>query len=123
MLQNLPEQKLLRIVRLSADGNSQREVARMLGVSQGCISKSLRRDRETGRPHQRKRGGSMKISTPRHATGRPSSASNGQKETLHLGSSSTNADDPPNWDAGVSSNHSETASGGRILVSASSEMS
>ena len=65
MPQNLPEQILQRIVRLSADGNSQREVARMLGVSEGCISKILRRNRETGRPRQRKRGGSMKISTPR----------------------------------------------------------
>ena len=65
MPQNLPQQILQRIVRLSADGNSQREVARMLGVSQGCISKIWRRNRETGRPHQRKRGGSMKISMPR----------------------------------------------------------
>ena len=65
MPQNLPEQILQRIVRLSADGNSQREVARMLGVSQGCTSKILRSNRETGRPHQRKRGGSVKISTPR----------------------------------------------------------
>ena len=37
----------------------------MLGVSQGCISKMLRCNRETGRPHQRKRGGSMEISMPR----------------------------------------------------------
>ena len=65
MPQNLPEQILQRIVRLSADGNSQREVARMLGVSQGCINKILGRNRDTGRPHQRKRGGSMKISKPR----------------------------------------------------------
>ena len=65
MPQNLPEQILQRIVRLSADGYSQQEVARMLGVSQGCISKILRRNRETGRPHQRKRGGWIKISTPR----------------------------------------------------------
>ena len=64
MPQNLPEQILQQIVRLLADGNSQREVARMLGVSEGCISKILRRNWETGRPHQRKRGGSMKISTP-----------------------------------------------------------
>ena len=35
------------------------------GVSQGCISKILPRNQETGRPHQRKRGLSMKISTPR----------------------------------------------------------
>ena len=65
MPQNLPEHLLQRIVRLSTDGNSQREAARMLGVSQGYISKILRRNRETGRPHQRKRGGSMKISKPR----------------------------------------------------------
>ena len=65
MPQNLPEQILQRIVRLSAGGNSQREVARMLGVSQGCISKILQRNRETGRPHQRELGGLMKISTPR----------------------------------------------------------
>ena len=65
MPQNLPQQILQWSVRLSADGNPQREVARMLGVSQGCISKTLRRHWETGRPHQRKRGGSMKISMPR----------------------------------------------------------
>ena len=45
MPQNLPEQILQRIVRLSADDNSQREVTRMLGVSQGVISKILRRNR------------------------------------------------------------------------------
>ena len=55
---------LQRIVRLS-DCNSQRKVARMLGVSQGCISKILLCNQETGRPHPRKHGGSMKISTPR----------------------------------------------------------
>ena len=64
MPQNLPGQILRRIVGLSADGNSQREVAMMLRVFQGCISKILRRNRETGRPHQRKRGGWMKISMP-----------------------------------------------------------
>ena len=64
MPQTFPEQILQRMVRLSADGNSQGEVARTLGVSQGCISKILRHNWETGRPHQRKRGGSMKISTP-----------------------------------------------------------
>ena len=35
------------------------------GVSQWCIRKILRRNRETGRPHRGKYGGSMKISTPR----------------------------------------------------------
>ena len=47
MLQNLPQQILQRIVRLLADGNSKR------------------RNRETGCSHQRKHGGSMKISTSR----------------------------------------------------------
>ena len=65
MPQNLPEQTLQQIVRLSADGNSQRKVARMLGMYQGCISKIFQRNWETGWPHQRKRGGSMKISAPR----------------------------------------------------------
>ena len=63
MPQNLPEQILQRIVRLSADGNSQREVARILEASQGCISKILRHNRETVQPPGRKRGGTMKIST------------------------------------------------------------
>ena len=58
-----------------------------------------------------------------HATGRPSNAPNGKNEPLHLSSSSVNADDPPIWEADVSSNHSETASDRRILVSASSQMS
>ena len=64
MPQNLPQQILQQIFRFLADGNSQREVARMLGVSQGCISKILRPNRETGRPYQRKRGGLMKVCTP-----------------------------------------------------------
>ena len=58
-----------------------------------------------------------------HATGRPSTALNGQNDLLHLGSSSADADDPPIWKADVSSNHSEMSSGRRILVSASSQMS
>ena len=65
MPQNLPEQILQWIVGMSADGNYQQEVARLLGVSQGCICKILGHNQETGRPHQRKRGDSMKISTPR----------------------------------------------------------
>ena len=65
MPQNLPEQILQQMVRLSADDNSQPEQARMLGVSQGCISKILQCNWETGRPHQRKHGGLVKISTSR----------------------------------------------------------
>ena len=64
MAQNLPEQTLQRIVRL-ANGYSQQKVARMLGVSEWCICKILRGSRETGRPHQRKRGDTMEIFTPR----------------------------------------------------------
>ena len=65
MPQNLPQPILQWITRLLADGNSQGEIDRMLQVSQGCISTILRHNRETGPPHQRKRGGSMKISTSR----------------------------------------------------------
>ena len=119
MPQNLPQQILQQIVSLSADDNSQREVARMLGVSQGCISKILWCKRETGWPHQRKRGG---FDEHLHATGRLSTAPNGQNAPLHLGSSSANAEDPPVWEADVSSNHSEMVSGHRILISASSQM-
>ena len=48
MPRNLQEQLLVHIVRLSAEGYSQWEVARMLGVSQGCVSKILRRNKDTG---------------------------------------------------------------------------
>ena len=58
-----------------------------------------------------------------HATGKPSTAPNGQNEPLHFSSSSVNADALPIWEVDVSSNHSETACGCRILVSASSQMS
>ena len=54
-----------------------------------------------------------------HATGRPSTAPNGQNEPLHLDSSSANEDDQPD----VSSNYSGMASDRLKLVSASSQMS
>ena len=116
MPQNLPQQILQRIVRLSAYGICQGGVARMLGMSQECISKILQRNRETGRPPWR-------FDENLQDMRRLSIAPNGQNELLHLSSSSANADDPPIWEADVSSNHSETASGHRILVSASSQMS
>ena len=52
----------------------------MLGVSQGCKSKILRRNRETGRPHLRKRRGSMKISTPLLSTGHAAVSGGGGTE-------------------------------------------
>ena len=58
-----------------------------------------------------------------HATGRLSTAPNSKNELLHLGSSSANTDDPPIMEADAILNHSETASGHQILVSASSQMS
>ena len=121
MPKNLPEQILQRIVRLSADDNAQQEVARMLGVSLGCISKIVRRNRETDWLTTSEEA--WRFDENLHATGRPSTASNGQNELLHRGSSSANADDPPSWEADVSSNHQETASGRWILVSVSSQMS
>ena len=65
MPSNLQEQILVRIVRLPAEVYSQREVARMLGVSQGCISNILRCKRITGRPHQRRHWGRRILTTAR----------------------------------------------------------
>ena len=65
MPQTLPEQILQWIVSFSADGNLQREVARMLGVSQGCIRKICDSTERLADHIRWKRGGSMKISTPR----------------------------------------------------------
>ena len=63
MPRNLQDQISLRIVRLSAEGYSQKEVARMLDVSQTCVSKILRRERDTGRPHPRRRGDRRSLTT------------------------------------------------------------
>ena len=120
MPQHLPEQILQRIVRLSTDGNSQQEVARMLGGiwkmhKQNFVTQL--RDWPTTSEE------AWRFDENLHATGRPSTAPKGQNDPLHLGSSSVNADDLPIWEVEVSSNHSEMASGCRILVSASSQMS
>ena len=106
---DLPEQKLQRIVKLSANSKSQQEVARTLGVSQRCI-------RKTGRHHQRTRGGSMKNSTPRedHKLLRMKTASSG----LLVCECRWSAD----LGGGCQFEPFETASGCRILVSASRQM-
>ena len=119
MPQNLPEQILQRIVRLLANGNSQREVDRMPGVSQGCISFFATQPRDWPTTSEE----AMRFDENLHVTGRPSTTPNGQNEPLHLGSSSANTDDPPIWEVDVISNLSETFSGRRILVSASSQVS
>ena len=98
---NLQEQILVCIARLSAEGYSQREVARMLGVSQGCVSKILRRNRDTGRPHQRWCGG-------RRSLTEKADSWSGQGQSLNLGSLSTRGDDLPIWEEVVSSEASVT---------------
>ena len=103
MPQNLPEQVLQRIVRLSADSNSQREVARMLGVSQGCISKILRRNRDWPTTSEEV----WRLDENLHTTGRLSTAPNGQNEPLHLSSSSANADDLAIWEADCQFEHTQ----------------
>ena len=65
MPRNLQDQILVRIVKLSAEVYFQREVARMMGVSQVCISKILWCKRKTGRPHQRRRWGRRILTTAR----------------------------------------------------------
>ena len=74
MPKNLPQQILQRIVRLSADGNSQREVARILGVSQGCISNILLCNRDWPTTSEE----AWRFDENLHPTGRWSTAPNGQ---------------------------------------------
>ena len=115
MPQNLPEQMLMRIVRLSADGNYQREV----GVSRMHKQNFATQVRDWPTTSDE----AWRFDENLHATERSVTTPNGQNEPLRLGSSAANADDPPNREMDVSSNHSETASGRRILVSASRQVS
>ena len=55
----------MHIVKLSAEGYSLQEVTIMLGVSELCVSKILRRNRDGVRPHQRRRGGRRSLTTTR----------------------------------------------------------
>ena len=55
----------MHIARLSPESYSQCKVARMLCVSQQCISIISRPDRDTGRPHQWRRGGRRNLTTAR----------------------------------------------------------
>ena len=77
MPQNLSEQLLQRIVRLSADGDSQREVARMHKRNFAMQSRVWPTTSEEA----------WRFDENLHAAGRPSTAPNGQTEQLHLGSS------------------------------------
>ena len=52
----LTEHVLRQIVLLSTQDNSQCDVAIILAMTQECVSKVLRRNGQTGRPDQRKRG-------------------------------------------------------------------
>ena len=56
---------LMLMVRATSEDYSQREEARLLGVSQGCISKILRCNWDTGRQHQRRRWGRRSLTTDR----------------------------------------------------------
>ena len=61
--QNLQEHIRMPIVRLSAECYSQRQVYRILVVSQGCISKLLQRNLDSCRPYQRRHGGPKSLTT------------------------------------------------------------
>ena len=98
MPQNLPGQILQRIVKLSADGNSQREVVWMLASRMHKQNFAIQpRDMPTTSEE------ACRFDKNLHATERPSTAPNGQNEPLHLGSSSANADDLSILEADVSS--------------------
>ena len=62
---NIPPGILELVVRLSGRGLSQRAISRNKRVSQGGISKVLRRVRETGRAIQRPHGHRLRMTTPR----------------------------------------------------------
>ena len=62
MPRNLQEQ-IERIIKLSAEGYSQREVERVLVVSQGGVIKILPHNRDTGRPYHRRHGGRRSLAT------------------------------------------------------------
>ena len=64
MPQNLPKHVLPKIALLSTQGNSQRQIAGILGVSQRCFSKVLKCNRQQGLSGQKKRGVREKMSTP-----------------------------------------------------------
>ena len=53
------------IVRFSCEGHRQIDIAQITGVTQGAISKILKRVRQTGSPNQRPLGHRQSISTPR----------------------------------------------------------
>ena len=95
------------IVRFSAEGYSQREVARIMGVSPRCISKILRRNRDFSGPRQEESGHS-----PRRQTVNP----NGQGQLIYVGSSTAWGDGPFILEEVISSEHCKQASGCWLLV-------
>lgn len=56
---------LRQVVALRHRGHRQVDIARSLGLTQGAVSKILKRNRETGTPVQRPRSGRPRISTAR----------------------------------------------------------
>ena len=96
---------LVPIGTLSAGGYSQWKVARILGVSQGCVSIILWGNRYTGSPHQRRRGGRKSLTTTREYR-------YGQGPMYHLrSSSSARGDDPPIWEEVTNSVNCKQVSG------------
>ena len=96
---------LVPIGTLSAGGYSQWKVARILGMSQGCVSIILWGNRYTGSPHQRRRGGRKSLTTTREYR-------YGQGPMYHLrSSSSARGDDPPIWEEVTNSVNCKQVSG------------
>ena len=91
----MPQQILPRIVRLLADGNSQRESSEDdEGVSRIHKKNCAMQPRDWPTTSEE----AWRFDKNLHAKGRLSTAPNGQNESPHLGSSSANADDPPIWE-------------------------
>ena len=65
MPRHLGQEISQRVVELRARGQSQRDIADALGMTQGAVSKILRRHQETGTVRHRSRSGRPRISTLR----------------------------------------------------------
>ena len=65
MSSELQPQMLTRVVEMRGNGLKQKDIARSLGISQGCVSKVLARIEIYGNPKQKHRSGRPRSSTER----------------------------------------------------------
>ena len=69
MARHIPPAIMQLIVRLSRQGRRQKAIAEITGVTQGAVSKILKRFRDTGNANQRPRGHRQRLTTARQDHG------------------------------------------------------